>query len=28
MKVGSIVVGPGAATRENEEFAKVNAELG
>ena len=27
MKVGSIVVGPGAATRENEEFAKVNAEL-
>ena len=27
MKVGSIIVGPGAATRENEEFAKVNAEL-
>jgi D-3-phosphoglycerate dehydrogenase len=27
MKVGSIMVGPGAATRENEEFAKVNAEL-
>jgi D-3-phosphoglycerate dehydrogenase / 2-oxoglutarate reductase len=27
MKVGSIMVGPGAATWENEEFTKVNAEL-
>ena len=27
MKVGTIMVGPGAVTRETEEFAKVNAEL-
>ena len=27
MKVGSVVVGPGALTKETEEFAKVNAEL-
>jgi len=28
MKVGSIMVGPGAATRENEEFAKVKRRAG
>jgi D-3-phosphoglycerate dehydrogenase len=27
MKMGSVVVGPGALTKETEEFAKVNAEL-